>query len=251
MKAITQEELDQWERDGFYILKNILSTEEVAQISSWYNDILNGKYDTSGLRTDLGGGSITENEKITQVMRPSLVVPEILNASSFNKIMNIAKALIGEDVAFDFDMLINKLPHSETETPWHQDAAYWPEMEDKRSGSFWIAIDDANRENGCMCYVPGSHNQEIQKHTQINKNGALTTVVDPSEKVEVGTINAGSAIVHNGFTLHYAFGNKSDHNRRAWIINFRPHKMIQYLRNQGYDHLGNRSLKNKKEPSEQ
>ena len=245
MKSLNNEKITDWESKGYVVIEDLLSAQELNQLSRWYDDILNGKYDTSDLRSDLSGGGVINNEKITQVMRPSLVVPEILNSTAFKKVEIIARILIGEDAGFDFDMLINKRPYSDTETPWHQDAAYWPMMEDRRSGSFWIAIDDADVDNGCMAYVPGSHNKEIQPHQQMNKQGALATTIDPDETIEDGIISAGSTIVHNGYTLHYAYGNKSERNRRAWIINFRPLSMIQHLRKQGFDHLGKRSQKNK------
>ena len=54
------------------------------------------------------------------------------------------KGLLGEDMAFDFDMLITKEGRTETETPWHCDEAYWLDMPDKRAISFWFPMIDVD-----------------------------------------------------------------------------------------------------------
>ena len=87
---------------------------------------------------------------------------------------------MGEDMDFDFDMIIAKGAHSDVETPWHQDESYWLDLPDKRALSFWIPMQDVTvREtkpkdlpkckdfatenvqvqNGCMWFVPKSHNE--------------------------------------------------------------------------------------------
>ncbi|MBL0101266.1 MAG: phytanoyl-CoA dioxygenase family protein [Saprospiraceae bacterium] len=127
-------------------------------------------------------------------------------------------------------------------TPWHQDAAYWPEMLDKRALSFWIALDDVDKENGCMMYVHGSHHRPIQPHSQPAKNGSLQCEVSDEDDIVYGEITAGTAIAHHGYTLHGALGNKtSDKHRRALIINLGP-AMID-LSSIGFDHLRQKDKK--------
>ena len=77
----------------------------------------------------------------------------------------LSKALLGEDMAFDFDMLIFKDANTETETPWHQDEAYWPAgMTDKRAITMWTALDEATKANGSMWYIRGSHEGALLDH---------------------------------------------------------------------------------------
>jgi len=44
--------------------------------------------------------------------------------------------------------------------PWHCEAYYW-EIEPLESVSFWIALDDARPDNGCMEFLPGSHRWNV------------------------------------------------------------------------------------------
>jgi phytanoyl-CoA hydroxylase len=234
------------EENGYAILVSFMEASELAWFSSLYNDFLANKYDLTGLRSDLSGIANQNQgpEKITQIMRPALLVPSLLETSTYNKILAFSRDWMGEDMAIDFDMMIDKAPGTATITPWHQDAAYWPEQADKRAISFWMALDAADRENGCMMYVPGSHRLPLRPHIQPERGGALTCQLKETDPIAYGVIQAGDAIAHHGFTLHGALGNHSpDRHRRALIVNLRPQGMIDYIRSLGYDHLGTRKVK--------
>ena len=47
------------------------------------------------------------------------------------KVVKLARQLLGDDMEFDFDMLISKDGGSMVETPWHQDESYWLDLPDK------------------------------------------------------------------------------------------------------------------------
>ena len=52
-------------------------------------------------------------------------------------------------------------------------------MPDKRAISFWIAMDVVNEENGCMCFVPKSHQFELYKHKPVKEGFHLLTIDAP------------------------------------------------------------------------
>ena len=113
-------------------------------------------------------------------------------------------------MAFDFDMLIYKDPNTNTPTPWHQDAAYWPSgMSDKRATTCWVALDESTLKNGCMWFVPGSHKEnELRPHrTASDKSHVLCTDFCCEEEGKPEPLPAGSCTFHHGRTLHYSRGN--------------------------------------------
>ncbi len=233
-----------FDEEGYLVIQNLLTQNDIAYYSELYDSFLDNRIDASRYRSDLSG-HVGGSEKITQIMVPSKLVPELLEKAIHRKSLQIAKELMGDDIELDFDMLINKAPHTNTPTPWHQDAAYWIDMPDKRAASCWVAIDPAYKENGCMWYTPKSHLLPIRPHVQIGNKGAL--LCDGSEEDSVYTeLQPGSCVFHQGGTLHYSRGNSTEANRRALIANFRPKAMIQLERSQGVDHTGERKLKTKK-----
>ena len=211
--------------------------------SDLYNSFLNNSIDASRYRSDLSG-STEKTEKITQIMVPSKLVPELLQRPIHRKSLQIAKELMGEDIELDFDMLINKAPHTNTETPWHQDEAYWINMPDKRAASCWVAIDRAHKENGCMWYTPKSHLLPLLPHAQTGSKGALQCEGTEDNSVFI-ELEPGGCVFHQGGTLHYSRGNTTSENRRAFITNFRPKAMIELEREQGVDHTGEREIRTK------
>ena len=227
---------------GYLVVRNILTNDELSYYDSLYNSFLDDSIDTNQFRSDLAGSNELGKEQITQIMAPSKLIPSLLDYPLHIRTLTIAKSLLGEDIALDFDMLINKAPFTNTITPWHQDTAYWMDMPDKRAVSCWVAIDNAVKDNGCMWYTPKSHLGSLLKHTQPIAKGALQCEGKEENSVCI-ELEPGSCVFHHGNTLHYSRGNSTKDTRRAFITNFRPLKMIKLERSQGYDHTGQRENK--------
>lgn len=237
-----------FQQHGYLIIENILAPEEIAYYRDVYERFLDNSIDSARYRSDLGAHAVDEKsagkEKITQIMLLSRLLPVILEKPLHIKTNEMARQLLGNDMALDFDMLIDKAPHSATNTPWHQDCAYWISMPDTRAASCWVALDDATIDNGCMWYAPGSHLLPIRPHRPAGKGGgALECDAQESEGLPI-PISAGSCIWHHGGTLHYSRGNTTNTRRRALITNYRPKAMIEFERQQGFDHSGEREVKN-------
>lgn len=245
--SLTPYQIEFFNRNGYLVVPDIINSTDVERYKDIYNRFLDGTIATGNNRSDLGDGLGTSKttENITQIMWPSDFAPELLTMKYHLRTAAIAKEVYGEDMDMDFDMLINKAPFTDTATPWHQDAAYWIKMPDKRSLSCWLALDNATVENGCMWYVPGSHLQPLRGHRSAGKaSGALTCEGSEDEGVFV-ELKPGSCVLHHGGTLHYSRGNSTDSMRRAFITNFRPVDMIALERQQGFDHgrTGNASVR--------
>ena len=244
MELLTKEQKNFFENEGYLVIENLLDANDVAYYSKLYDSFLDNTIDAAKYRSDLSGAEEdnTVKEKITQIMVPSRLVPELLNGPLHAKTLKMAQELLGDDIALDFDMLINKSPLTDTITPWHQDAAYWVDMPDKRAASCWVAIDRAYKENGCMWYTPKSHLLRLLPHVQTGNKGALKCEGSEENSVYI-ELPPGSAVFHHGGTLHYSRGNSTDDDRRAFITNFRPSDMIALERSQGVDHTGERKAK--------
>ena len=49
-------------------------------------------------------------------------------------------------------------------------------------------------------------------------------------------VRLGGCTVHTGRTLHYTGGNMTPVARRAYIVNYKPKAMIEFERQQNFDH---------------
>ncbi|XP_065843858.1 ectoine dioxygenase-like [Oscarella lobularis] len=226
-------------RNGFLSVHNFLTSSEVSYYRNIYDQMLSGEIDARSHRHDLGSHVARRQkteENVCQIMWPSMFLLELLQAPIHVRGSEIAKALLGDDVIHDFDMLISKAAYTDTPTPWHQDESYWPDMPDKRAVSCWVALDDATLDNGCMWFVPGSYVKSLREHRR-GAEGAHILECDCSEEEGVAVpLPAGSCTFHHGRTLHYSRGNTTGHVRRAFIVNFRPESMVKWERTHDFDH---------------
>ncbi len=230
---------DQFDRNGYVAIADLLSPEEVKHYQEIYEAFVSGRIDVGSHRSDLGAHADARRpgvENVTQIMWPSHHLLELHDEVLHRRCLDVARRLLGPEAAFDFDMLIEKAPQTDTPTPWHQDAAYWPDLPDKRAASFWVALDVATRDNGCMWFVPGSHLKPMRPHRPAGRGGgALECDASEAEGVAV-ELRPGSCTVHHGHTLHYSRGNSTRIRRRAFILNYRPQEMIDLERAGGFDH---------------
>lgn len=234
-----------YETHGFVRIDQLLGPQDIAELRQLYEDFLEGRIETGHHRSDLSGlsdGDATTQQRIVQIMRPSVLYPALAEMPVYAQVRQWAQLLQGEDMELDFDMLIDKPPFTDTPTPWHQDEAYWIDMPDKRSASCWIALDEVDAHNGCMWFVPGSNHTALRPHLQTGKGGALACEGSESEGIPV-EMPAGSCTFHHGRTLHYSRGNSTGRRRRALILNFRPAAMIAFERERGFDHIGEREVR--------
>ena len=260
-------------KQGYGIVKNLINETALLRI---YQDAVakmhSGEVDVNNWRHDLGSHQdqfIKGVENTGQIMWPSDRIDGLGKGPLHVRSLKLSKALLGEDIEFDFDMLIYKdpftggsrengkvncLPGQQGETPWHQDESYWPsgmiEIEDKseankyfpgRSLTIWMALDDVDEKNGCLWFVPGSHRKKLRQHRTASASSHVLTTDDIEEvyagKAHPVPLKKGDAVFWTGRTLHYANGNFTNMLRRTYILNFRPQKAIEFERKNGYDHL--------------
>ena len=98
------------------------------------------------------------------------------------RVVDTAEALIGEPVYHFQSKLTAKDPHVGGAWEWHQDYGYWyyngclrPDML-----SFMVALDRADRDNGCLQIIRGSHRLGRIDHVTISdkQNGADAARID-------------------------------------------------------------------------
>jgi phytanoyl-CoA hydroxylase len=226
-------------RDGVLVVDDLVDAGETTQLRELLEPLLVGDIEAGNQRMDFGDfeNDTPEVERITQIMQIHDFVPEVLDGPYAAQALDAARAILGDDMELDMTMLMDKLPHTATATPWHQDEAYWlPGIPDRRALSVWLALEEVTVESGCMAFVPGSHAQPTRKHIWAGKEGqALRVEVGDDEGVAV-PLPEGGATFHHGNMLHSAGGNVTSGRRRALVLNFRSAEMIAWQRERGYDH---------------
>ena len=113
---------------------------------------------------------------------------------------------------------------------WHQDAPYWgPLGPQDQQITAWIALDDADADNGCMSMVPGSHRwgNAIDFLQALPDFAAMPTgYAENDVRVDVRPVSAGHVHFHHSLTWHGSPANRSGRPRRAIALHFMSERTV-------------------------
>lgn len=118
-----------------------------------------------------------------------------------------------------------KLDGLTAKTGWHQDQGVAnPEQDNVPVLTVWLAITDADTENGCLCVIPGSHHGELTPHCPgIGLGGGLEIPEKLITKKPVAVpVRRGGALLLHRRTQHASLVNRSDRIRWSFDLRYQP-----------------------------
>lgn len=123
-------------------------------------------------------------------------------------------------------MYIFKQPRIGGEVRWHQDASYLISEPSSVVG-FWVALEDARKDNGCLWVEPGGHHRplsEIYEVDPLTRRGELRQVSKPDwpqqDEAVALEVPAGSLAIFSDHMPHYSSPNRSEYSRQAFTMHF-------------------------------
>jgi phytanoyl-CoA hydroxylase len=147
--------------------------------------------------------------------------PDIRALVDSPKVKGIAEELLGESAELFQTMALVKPALIGSEKPWHQDNAYFKYAPLDRVVGFWVALDDADKNNGCMHVLPGWHRKGGLKHFHSPGDcQILPDRVAPGEPLPI-ELKAGGAMFFSGMLPHQTPPNRSPKARRALQFHYR------------------------------
>ncbi|MDA8528638.1 phytanoyl-CoA dioxygenase family protein [Opitutaceae bacterium] len=222
---LTDEQIKFYHAHGYVSVDAVMPAAEILSIREIYDCLFDpARSNASGDIQDLGGsGDPATAAVLPQLLQPAKFAPELLDTQLVCNLKAIMQQLLGPETVMVGDHAINKPPHNAAATPWHQDEAYWDPAKEYSSLSIWVPLQPATTQNGCMHFIPGSHQLEVVPHRPIDDDPRK-----PGLELEPNTVDLSSAVacelppggatIHTGRTLHYTPPNNSDDFRRAYIV---------------------------------
>lgn len=142
------------------------------------------------------------------------------------RVIALDRELVGDNVRQWFNAVFTKPAQVGEATPWHQDIGLWTQRPETRhlrpryrdALSFWVALDPATRENGCLQVVPGSHRGPVVDHVQYphGVHVELPRGLTGDLTIDHVPLEPGDAIIWHAHLWHYSPPNRSHRNR--WAI---------------------------------
>lgn len=220
---------------GFARFDQLIEDDELAFLRGLYDELFSHPEQQPGF-INLGGQDEQGRSLMPQIGMPSKIHPGLQGLRYFKRLEMLAKELLGADATFRNDHMIYKPAGTPRNTPWHQDQAYHSPHYRYKNVNFWLPLDGATIEEGCLWFVPYTHGGTVVPHTNNYEAGGATAVSAENQDYWMRNGVAvpcpvGSVSAHHSYCMHYAGPNTSEKPRRAWINVFvcPPEELAQPL----------------------
>jgi ectoine hydroxylase-related dioxygenase (phytanoyl-CoA dioxygenase family) len=151
---ITDEQRQQFEVDGYFILENVFSPAEMDELAAHIEGFQ--KRHEEALRAAGGTSDISRAGEITFTDHLAEQDENIKTFCKRPEFVAITTQMLGPDIDLYWNQSVFKQPEGTKDFPWHQDDGYTP-VEPSPYLTLWLALNDATPENGCISVLPGSH----------------------------------------------------------------------------------------------
>ena len=231
--AVSAEDLAQFHRDGFLIVRNVFSADEIKTIRDTFMEMnKNGPVEGLSELRHHKGGEYTSNDPLAfypRMMHPHKhpdkpVGPLAMKYMLDPRIQAVLAALM-DDEPFACQSMFYFKPPGARGQDLHQDNFYL-RVKPGTCMAAWVAVDDSDEENGGMMCVPNTATLDIACPEKSDPNLYFTTEhVEPPAglKPQHTRLKAGDVLFFNGSVIHGSTPNTSkDRFRRSFICHYVP-----------------------------
>ena len=216
-KKNAQEIREAFDRDGYFVLRGFLSSEEAEEIN-----LQTDRYIAEVLPRLPDKAAFYEVKddpeaimRLESMSKHDAYFKDLCTSSS---LVELAELLMNDQVVTSGMSWFNKPARVGKVTPPHQDGFYFM-LEPNEAVTLWLALDTIDDENGCMRFVPESRWRGMRPHQRSDVLGFSLGITDYGEadyQIEAAIhAEPGDLIAHHCMTIHRTDANASERSRRA------------------------------------
>lgn len=216
---ISKNEIEQFERDGFVILRNVISNEMIEKIQYECERFIKEKdaeMDAKGVVVD----EINHKGKryfIAMKNKDSKPMQELL----FGKEMEaITRSILGNNVYLFLEQYVVKAADKGMKFSWHQDSGYLS-FEHKPYLSCWMPLDDVTEENGTVYLLPYSEAGTSTRVEHVLEEGTNDKIGYFGENPGIPAVcNKGDIALFSSVCFHRSGSNNTNKSRRVLLMQY-------------------------------
>ncbi len=208
--TLSLEQLESYNRDGYIRPIDVYSNSEIAGLRCYFDRLLEEAIAAGGDSYSISTAHLKHGGVYDILTNPAIV--------------DCVADLLGDDVIAWGSHFFCKMPGDGKAVAWHQDASYWP-LSPSKAITVWLAIDDADRDNGCMKFIAGSqkYGHLTYRESAPTEHSVLNQAVENPEQygTEVSDeLKAGQISIHSDLLLHGSEANQSDRRRCGLTLRY-------------------------------
>ena len=217
-KYLSSDQISLYNKDGYVILKEFCSKREVDNL-----------LDYASKDSSISDNVLDLNDECGKKTKLSLWFTPGDNIFFFffrsEKVDNSISQLLESNspVCHFHSKLLQKKPRIGGAWEWHQDYGYWYKnqfMFPNQLISIMVALSPANKENGCIQFIKGSHKLGRLNHgfkgEQVGADMEMVNNALKTMEIVYSELNAGDALIFHSNILHRSAANLSEKPR--WSI---------------------------------
>jgi phytanoyl-CoA hydroxylase len=233
---LTKKQLDSFNTDGFLIIRDFANKAKCEAILDVAKAHLKHKIEpietevgygdkSKDYRRDVSDYSSKLNEEVPTVRRLRQVYHRDILFKEWmeeRKIRPILEQILDDQIVITtahHNSIMTKMPHSSTETGWHQDRRYW-HFSDNNLVSVWLALDDEFPKNGVLEFIPKSHKMSFESEQFDSKEYFKIDYPKNMSLIETKvstTLKRGDIVLFHSLLLHRANANRTDKPKIAFV----------------------------------
>ncbi len=242
MPVLTTEQISAFNRDGFLMVENAITTDRLdrlrRQFEQWVDESRqhSGNYGTTmdgRDRFSVQPGHSAAQPALRRIASPNELSDDYLDVMRSSIAVDAVCDLFGPNLRFNNAKINSKLPGAGTEVKYHQDFQFELHSNDDVITVLYF-IDEVTEENGPLEVVPGSHRGPLQ---ELWHNGVFTGAVSDDVAAECRqqalkcTGPAGAACLMHTRLLHGSAPNRSNQPRTLFICSYNAEDAVPVIDN--------------------
>ena len=224
--ALNEEQVIQFKELGYLHGIKVLNSEQIKALSEELHEMVDPDHEGNEFFYEYHSNESEDPETaIFHALGAWRVRPTFHDVLWNPAFTMAAYQLLGKNFRLFHDQLFSKPAKHGGVVAWHQDFSYWTWTEPMSHLTCGIGLEDVDKENGCMYYIPNSHRWGLlEKESLTGDMDAIreklteSQVADFDKKIPV-EMKAGEASFHHPLLMHGSYENNSERGRRATIIN--------------------------------
>ena len=212
-RRLTREQVRSYNETGYVMPFTAYSKAEIGGVRAYFDDLL---AKVQAVRGDKDAYAVNGFH---------ICCAGLYDIATHPVILDHVQDIVGPDIVCWGSHFFCKQPHDPRKVAWHQDASYWP-FTPARTVTVWLAIDDADRENAAMMFLPGTHNRGHLRWRSVSRDVAvLNQEIEGADAMGTPVhdeLKAGQFSLHADMLAHGSDANASARRRCGLTIRYCP-----------------------------